>query len=254
MKALVGVKRVIDYTVKVRVKPDGSGVDLTNVKMSMNPFCEIALEEAIRQKEAKKVSEVVALSIGPNKATDTLRNALALGADKGIHILTDLRIDQAIQPLLVAKILKKFVERDNFGLVFLGKQSIDDDFNQTGQMLAGLLGWPQATFISKLNIKNEQEAEVTREIDGGLQTLGVKLPAVITTDLRLNTPRFAKLPDITKAKKKPIEEIKLETLGFDLKSTLELLKTETPAARQGGIIVENVDQLIDKLRNEAKVL
>jgi len=254
MKALVAVKRVIDYSVKARVKGDGTGVDLANVKMAMNPFCEIALEESIRQKEAKKISEIVALSIGPKQATETLRTALALGADKGIHIQTDLRIDQAIQPLLVAKILKSFVERDNYNIVFLGKQAIDDDFNQTGQILAGLLKWPQATFISKLDIKNDKEAEATREIDGGLQTLGVKLPAVITCDLRLNTPRFAKLPDISKAKKKPIEEIKLESLGLSIQSNLEILKVETPAVRQGGIIVENVDQLIDKLRNEAKVL
>lgn len=200
MKAIVGVKRVIDYAVKVRVKPDG--VEIANMKMSMNPFCEIALEEAIRLKEAKKVNEVIALSIGPKQAKETLSTALALGADKAIHVTTDLRIDQAIQPLLVAKVLKKFIERDGYKLALLGKQSIDDDFNQTGQLLAGMLKWPQATFISKLDIKNSNEAEIIREIDGGLQTLAIKLPAVITCDLRLNTPRFAKLPDIMKAKKK----------------------------------------------------
>lgn len=252
MKAIVGVKRVIDYAVKVRVKPDG--VDISNVKMSINPFCEIALEEAIRLKEAKKVSEVVALSIGPKQSAETLRTALALGADKGIHITTDARIDQIIQPLLVAKVFKHFIERDNYNIALLGKQAIDDDFNQTGQILAGLLGWPQATFISKLDVKNEKEAEITREIDGGLQTVKVRLPAVITCDLRLNTPRFAKLPDIMKAKKKPIEEIALDSLGLDTKPRLEITKVEPPAARKGGIKVETVDELIDKLRNEAKVL
>jgi len=254
MKALVGVKRVVDFAIKVRVKPDNSAVDINNVKMSMNPFCEIALEEAVRQKEAKKITEIVAMTIGPKQSLETLRTALALGADRGVHILTDLRIDQYIQPLLVAKIFKKLVERDKFNLVFMGKQSIDDDCGQTGQILAGLLKWPQATFISKLNIKSSTEVEITREIDGGLQTILLRLPAVITCDLRLNEPRFATLPNIMKAKQKPVEEIKLESLGFDLKPRLETIRVEAPPVRKGGVKVESVDELLKKLRNEAKVL
>ncbi|EGR29944.1 hypothetical protein IMG5_145350 [Ichthyophthirius multifiliis] len=246
MKALVSIKRVI------RVKPDFSGVD-TKVAQSINPFCEIAVEEAIRQKEKKTINEIVVLTIGPKTFNQTLKHALAMGADKGLHILTDLTSDQQLQPLIVARILQKIILRDKFDLVFLGKQSIDDDFNQTGQLLAGLLDWPQATFASEVKLLGEN-AEVSREIDGGIQTLSFKLPGIITCDLRLNTPRFTTVPNIMKANKKPVEEIKLDSLGVDLKTGFEILKTESPQVRQGGLILDSVDSLIDKLKNEVKIL
>ncbi|EAR95771.1 electron transfer flavoprotein subunit beta (macronuclear) [Tetrahymena thermophila SB210] len=252
MRALVGVKRVLDYTTtKIRVKPDGSGIDLSG-KQIINPFCEIAIEEAIKLKEKNIIKEVVALSIGPKTFQETLRHSLAMGADKAIHISTDLSPDQKLQPLIVAKILQKIIERDNFELVLLGKQSVDDDFNQTGQLLAGLLDWPQATFASQITIK-DKDVEVTREIDAGLQTIGFKLPGVITCDLRLNTPRYAKIPDIMKAKKKPLEELQLNSLGIDLNTGLEVIKTEAPQQRKGGQVLSSVDELVNKLRNEAKL-
>ncbi|MDQ0313827.1 electron transfer flavoprotein subunit beta/FixA family protein [Amorphus orientalis] len=249
MKILVPVKRVVDYNVKVRVKPDGSGVDLANVKMSMNPFDEIAVEEAIRLKEAGTATEIVAVSIGPQQAQETLRTALAMGADRGILVKTDA----VLEPLAVAKVLKGVVEAEEPGLVILGKQAIDDDANQTGQMLSALLGWAQATFASKLAISGE-EAEVTREIDGGLQTIKVKMPAIVTTDLRLNEPRYASLPNIMKAKKKPIDEKTVEDFGVDPSPRLEVLKTEEPPARQAGVKVADVAELVSKLKNEAGVL
>ena len=249
MKILVTVKRVVDYNVKIRVKADGSGVELANVKMSMNPFDEISVEEALRLKEAGKASEVVVVSIGPAKAEETLRTALAMGADRAILVETD---DQ-VEPLAVAKILKVLVEREQPGLVIVGKQAIDDDSNQTGQMLAGLLGWPQATFASKLVIAGEG-AEVTREVDGGLETIRIKLPAVMTTDLRLNEPRYASLPNIMKAKKKPIEALTPEALGVDPRPRLKVLKVVEPPKRQAGIKVKTVQELVEKLRNEAKVI
>eukprot|EP01017_Pseudomicrothorax_dubius_P005116 TRINITY_DN1120_c0_g1_i3.p1 TRINITY_DN1120_c0_g1~~TRINITY_DN1120_c0_g1_i3.p1 ORF type:complete len:254 (-),score=92.17 TRINITY_DN1120_c0_g1_i3:60-821(-) len=253
MKVLVAVKRAVDYAIKVRVKADKTGVELNNVKMSMNPFCEIALEEAVRLKEASKAKEIIALTIGPKAASETLRTALAIGADRAVHVLAEARTDLVVQPLLVAKILRKIVEKEQPSLVLLGKQSIDDDYNQTGQILAGLLGWPQATFASKVVI-NGNSAEVTREIDGGLQTLAFQLPGVITCDLRLNEPRFATLPNIMKAKKKPLEEVTLESLGLKLDGRLDVTKVEPPSSRTGGAKVASVDELIDKLRNEAKVL
>ncbi|MEW5420712.1 electron transfer flavoprotein subunit beta/FixA family protein [Amorphus sp. 3PC139-8] len=249
MKILVPVKRVVDYNVKVRVKPDGSGVDLANVKMSMNPFDEIAVEEAIRLKEAGTASEIVAVSIGPQQAQETLRTALAMGADRGILVKTDA----TLEPLAVAKVLKGVVEAEEPGLVILGKQAIDDDSNQTGQMLSALLGWAQATFASKLTISGE-EAEVIREVDGGLQTVKVKMPAIVTTDLRLNEPRYASLPNIMKAKKKPIDEKTVEDFGVDPAPRLEVLSTEEPPARQAGVKVADVAELVSKLKNEAGVL
>ncbi|RIA55512.1 electron transfer flavoprotein subunit beta/FixA family protein [Dichotomicrobium thermohalophilum] len=250
-KILVPVKRVVDYNVKIRVKPDGSGVETTNVKMSMNPFDEIAVEEAIRLREAgdKGVEEIVAVSIGPQKAQETLRTALAMGADRAILIKTD----ETVEPLGVAKTLKAVIEKEAPELVILGKQAIDDDCNQTGQMLAALLGWPQATFASKLEAV-DGGLHVTREVDGGLQTLSMKLPAIITTDLRLNEPRYASLPNIMKAKKKPLEEMAPADLGVDLAPRLKVLNTTEPPERQGGVKVESVQELIDKLRNEARVL
>jgi len=250
-KILVPVKRVVDYNVKIRVKADGSGVETNNVKMSMNPFDEIAMEEAIRLREAgdKGVEEIVAVSIGPQKAQETLRTALAMGADRAILIKTD----ETAEPLGVAKTLKAVIEKEAPELVILGKQAIDDDCNQTGQMLAALLGWPQATFASKLDAVNGG-LHVTREVDGGLQTLSMKLPAIVTTDLRLNEPRYASLPNIMKAKKKPLEEMAPADLGVDLAPRLKVLKTAEPPERQGGVKVESVQELIDKLRNEARVL
>ncbi|HEX2134336.1 MAG TPA: electron transfer flavoprotein subunit beta/FixA family protein, partial [Microvirga sp.] len=227
MKILVPVKRVVDFNVKVRVKPDGSGVELSNVKMSMNPFDEIAIEEAIRLKEQGKASEIVAVSIGPAQAAETIRTALAMGADRGILVKTDA----AVEPLAVAKILRKLVEQESPELVIMGKQAIDDDANQTGQMLAALLGWPQGTFAYKLAI-GDGTVDVTREVDGGLQTVGLKLPAVVTTDLRLNEPRYASLPNIMKAKKKPIAETAPEALGVDVASRLKVLKTAEPGGRK----------------------
>ncbi len=249
MKILVPVKRVIDYNVKVRVKPDGSGVELANVKMSMNPFDEISVEEALRLKEAGKATEVVVVSIGPAQATETLRTALAMGADRGSLVKTDA----TVEPLAVAKILKKVVEAEEPGLVILGKQAIDDDCNQTGQMLAALLGWGQGTFASKVSV-GDGSVDVTREVDGGLQTVTLKLPAIVTTDLRLNEPRYASLPNIMKAKKKPIDEKTPEDFGVDVAPRLTVLKTVEPASRQAGVKVGSVSELVSKLKNEAGVL
>jgi electron transfer flavoprotein beta subunit len=245
MKILVTVKRVIDYNVKIRVKTDGSGVELANVKMSMNPFDEIAVEEALRLKEKGVASEIVCASIGPAQAAETIRNALAMGADRGILVKTD----QPTEPLAVAKILKAIVEQERPTLLIMGKQAIDDDCNQTGQMLAALLGWPQGTFASKVSIEGEYVV-VTREVDGGLQTVKLKLPAIVTTDLRLNEPRYASLPNIMKAKKKPIEEKAPNALGIDLTPHLEVLTTVEPGGRKAGIKVKTVGELVDKLRNE----
>mmetsp|Transcript_4172 Transcript_4172/g.4810 ORF Transcript_4172/g.4810 Transcript_4172/m.4810 type:complete len:254 (+) Transcript_4172:178-939(+) len=253
MRLLVGVKRVIDYAVKVRVTPDKTGVELKNVKMSMNPFCEIAVEEAVRLKEAGIVKEVVAVSVGPKQAQETIRTALAMGADRGIHITTDMRTDQELQPLAVSKLLKSIVEKETPDIVVLGKQAIDDDSNQTGQMLAGLLDWPQATFASKVKVE-DKNLTVTREIDGGVQTLSMTLPAVITADLRLNEPRYATLPNIMKEKKKKIDTIKAEDLGVDLSPRLKVVKVEDPPVRSAGIMVDGVDALVDKLKNEASVI
>lgn len=249
MKILVPVKRVVDYNVKIRVKPDGSGVDLANVKMSMNPFDEIAVEEALRMKEAGKASEIVVVSIGPQQAQETIRTALAMGADRGILVKTDA----TVEPLAVAKILKAVVGNENPGLVILGKQAIDDDTNATGQMLAALLGWPQGTFASKAVI-GEGKIDVTREVDGGLQTVSLALPAVMTTDLRLNEPRYASLPNIMKAKKKPLDETTPDALGVDVAPRLTVLKTVEPGSRKAGIKVADVNELVSKLKNEAGVL
>jgi len=249
MKVLVPVKRVIDYNVKVRVKADQSGVDLANVKMSMNPFDEIAVEEAVRLKEKGKAKEVVVLSIGPGQASETIRTALAMGADRGILIKTD----QTVEPLAVAKILKAVVEAEKPDFVITGKQAIDDDANQVGQMLAALLDWPQATFAHSLEL-GDGSAKVSREIDGGLQTIEVKLPAVMTTDLRLNQPRYASLPNIMKAKKKPLDEKTAADFSADMKPRLKVLKTEEPGGRKAGIKVKSVAELVDKLKNEAGVL
>ncbi|WP_434054634.1 MAG: electron transfer flavoprotein subunit beta/FixA family protein [Roseibium sp.] len=249
MKILVPVKRVIDYNVKVRVKPDGSGVDLANVKMSMNPFDEISVEEALRLKEAGTATEVIVVSVGPQQATETLRTGLAMGADRGILVKTD----EATEPLAVAKILKAIVEAEEPGLVIVGKQAIDDDCNQTGQMLAALLGWSQGTFASNVDLGDET-ADVTREVDGGLQTVKLKLPAIVTTDLRLNEPRYASLPNIMKAKKKPIDEKTPEDFGVDITPRLTVVTTTEPAGREAGIKVASVGELVDKLKNEAGVL
>lgn len=248
MKILVPVKRVVDYNVKIRVKPDGSGVDLANVKMSMNPFDEIAVEEALRIKEAGKAEEVVAVSIGPAPAAETIRTALAMGADRGILVKTDAMVE----PLAVAKILAQLVASEAPGLVILGKQAIDDDCNQTGQMLAALLGWPQGTFASKVALTDGRVA-VTREVDGGLQTVSLALPAVVTTDLRLNEPRYASLPNIMKAKKKPLDETSPEALGVDVTPRLTVLKVSEPPVRQGGVKVGSVPELVGKLK-EAGVI
>ncbi|RWM71777.1 MAG: electron transfer flavoprotein subunit beta/FixA family protein [Mesorhizobium sp.] len=249
MKILVPVKRVVDANVKVRVKPDGTGVELTNVKMSMNPFDEISVEEALRLKEAGKADEVVVVSIGSAKAEETLRTALAMGADRAILVETDDPID----PLTVAKILKGVADAEKPGLVIVGKQAIDDDSNQTGQMLAALLGTAQATFASKIEI-GDGKATVTREVDGGLQTIEIKLPAVVTTDLRLNEPRYASLPNIMKAKKKPLDKKSPADFGVDTSPRLKVLKTEEPGGRKAGIKVKTVAELVDKLKNEAGVL
>ncbi|MCR9178401.1 MAG: electron transfer flavoprotein subunit beta/FixA family protein [Alphaproteobacteria bacterium] len=249
MKVLVPVKRVIDYNVKVRVKADQSGVELANVKMSMNPFDEIAVEEAIRMKEAGTATEVIAVSIGVQQAQETIRTALAMGADRGIHVVHD----GPLEPLAVAKMLKAIVESEEPGLVILGKQAIDDDCNQTGQMLSALLGWSQATFASKIEISDDS-ANVTREVDGGLETIKVSLPAIITTDLRLNEPRYASLPNIMKAKKKPIEATTPDDLGVDPTPRLEVLKVAEPPKREGGVKVADVAELVSKLKTEAKVI
>jgi electron transfer flavoprotein beta subunit len=249
MKILVPVKRVVDYNVKVRVKADGTGVETANVKMSMNPFDEIACEEAVRLKEAGVATEIVAVSIGPTQCQETLRTALAIGADRAILVETSAEV----QPLAVAKILKQLVEKESPKLVILGKQAIDDDSNQTGQMLAALLGWPQATFASKVKIAGDG-AEVTREVDGGLETVAVQLPAIVTTDLRLNEPRYVTLPNIMKAKKKTLDVTKPETLGVDIAPRLKTLKVQEPPKRKGGVLVKDVGELVNKLKNEAKVI
>ncbi|CAG9325898.1 unnamed protein product [Blepharisma stoltei] len=252
LKVLVGAKRVIDAYAKVRLLPDNSGVDLSTVKMAMNPFCEIAVEEAVRLKEAGKASEVTVLTIGPKQASDVLRAALAMGADKAIHVHVEERIDRDILPLSIAQLFRALITRDNYNLVLLGKQSIDSDSNQVGQLLAGLLNWPQATFLNKLEIG--QIIRATREIDGGLQTIEFPPPAVLTCDLRLNTPRFTAIPAIMKAKKKPLETLTPDKLGVDLTPGYQTLSVEPPDKRKAGIKVESVDQLLDKLRNEAKVI
>ncbi|MAD52531.1 MULTISPECIES: electron transfer flavoprotein subunit beta/FixA family protein [unclassified Idiomarina] len=249
MKILVAVKRVIDYNVKVRVKPDQSDVDLANVKMALNPFCEIAVEEAVRLKEAGTADEVVVVSIGPKAVQEQLRTALALGADRAIQVETDDMPDS----LSAAKILKGVVEREEPDMVILGKQSIDSDNNQTGQMLAALTDMPQGTFASKVEVA-DGHVSVTREVDGGLQTVKLALPAVVTTDLRLNEPRYASLPNIMKAKRKPLETVSTDDLGVSVKRTVKLLKVESPAERSAGVKVADVDELVDKLKNEAKVL
>ncbi|GJD34877.1 electron transfer flavoprotein subunit beta/FixA family protein [Methylobacterium aerolatum] len=249
MKVLVPVKRVVDYNVKIRVKPDGSGVELANVKMSMNPFDEIAVEEAIRLKEKGKATEIVAVSIGPQQAQETLRTALAMGADRAILIKTDV----TCEPLAVAKLLKAVVEKESPQLVILGKQAIDDDSNQTGQMLGALLGWPQGTFAFKVEM-GEGSLDVTREVDGGLQTVTLNLPAIVTTDLRLNEPRYASLPNIMKAKKKPLDELNPEALGVDVSPKLTVLKTVEPAGRSAGIKVGSAAELVQKLKTEAGVI
>ena len=249
MKVLVTVKRVIDFNVKIRVKSDNTGVETANVKMSMNPFDEIAVEEGVRLREAGTVTELIAVSMGPQACQETIRTALAMGCDRGILVESDVDL----QPLAVAKLLKALVERESPDLVILGKQAIDDDSNQTGQMLAALLGWPQGTFASKL-VLADGAAEVTREIDGGLETVSLKMPAVITTDLRLNTPRYASLPNIMKAKKKAIDVLSPDELGVDVTPRLTTLKVEEPSKRQAGVMVGSVAELVDKLRNEAKVI
>lgn len=249
MKILVAIKRVIDANVKVRVKADNTGVETANVKMSMNPFCEIAVEEAVRLKEKGVASEVIAVSIGNQQCQESLRTALALGADRAILV----KSEDELEPLAVAKVLKTVVEKEQPEMVLLGKQSIDGDNNQTGQMLGALLGWGQGTFASKVEVA-DGKAQVTREIDGGLQTLSVKMPAIITTDLRLNEPRFASLPNIMKAKRKPLDELAIADLGVDVTPRTETLKVENPPARKEGIKVETVAELVDKLKNEAKVI
>jgi electron transfer flavoprotein beta subunit len=249
MKVLVAVKRVIDYNVKIRVKADQSGVETANVKMSMNPFDEIGVEEAVRLKEAGTATEVVVLSVGPQQSQETIRTALAMGADRGILVQTD----EEVQPLAVAKILKAVVEKEEPSLVILGKQAIDDDSNQTGQMLAALLGWAQGTFASKIGVDGDNLA-VTREVDGGLESLTLKMPAIVTTDLRLNEPRYASLPNIMKAKKKPIDMTNPDELGVDIAPRLKTLKVVEPPKREAGVMVGSVAELVEKLKNEAKVI
>jgi electron transfer flavoprotein beta subunit len=249
MKILVPIKRVVDYNVKVRPKADESGVDLNNVKMAINPFCEIAVEEAVKLKEAGSATEIIAVTVGAENAQEQLRTALALGADKAILVETDLEVE----PLGISKVLKAIVEKESPNLIIMGKQAIDGDNNQTGQMLAALMKYPQATFASELKIEGEK-AVVTREVDGGLQTISINLPAVVTSDLRLNEPRYASLPNIMKAKQKPLEVIKSDDLGVDLNPRISTLKVSPPPEREAGIIVESVDQLVEKLKNEAKVI
>ena len=249
MKILVAVKRVIDYNVQIRVKEDGSGVHTDNVKMSTNPPDDNAVEESVKLKESGKVKEVVAISIGEDKAQETIRKALAVGADKGIHV----KADGILEPLAVAKILQKVVEKEKPDLVFMGKQAIDDDCNQTGQMLAALLNWPQATFASKIEVK-DKSLDVTREVDEGLETISVNVPAIVTCDLRLNEPRYASLPNIMKAKKKPLEQLSATDLGIDTKPRIEQIKVEEPPKRKAGIKVGSVAELVQKLKNEAKVI
>ena len=249
LKVLVPVKRVVDYNVKVRVKSDNSGVELDNVKMSMNPFDEIAVEEALRLKEKGMVEEVIAISIGSSQVQETIRNALAMGADSGIFVETN----ELLEPLNIAKIISSIATRENFGLIILGKQAIDDDMNATGQMTAALLGWAQATFASKVEVK-ENKAIVSREVDGGIENIEVNLPAIISTDLRLNEPRYASLPNIMKAKKKPIQQVSIEDLNIKIENRLNILKVEEPNKRKSGVMLKTVDELVDKLKNEAKVI
>ena len=249
MKVLVAVKRVVDFNVKVRVKADGTGVETANVKMSMNPFDEIGVEEAVRLKEGGKATEVIAVSLGPTQCQETIRTALAMGADRGIHVQSDVDL----QPLAVAKLLKAVVDKEQPQLCILGKQAIDDDSNQTGQMLSALLGWAQGTFASKVEIA-DGKAHVTREVDGGLQTVKLKGPAIVTTDLRLNEPRYASLPNIMKAKKKPIDEKTPDAYGVDVTARLEVLKTTEPAGRKAGVKVKTVGELVDKLKNEVGII
>ena len=249
MKILVPVKRVVDYNVKVRVKSDNSGVELDNVKMSMNPFDEIAVEEALRLKEKGFATEVIAISIGVSQVQETIRNALAMGADSGIFV----EVNETLEPLNIAKIISSVAKKENVDLMILGKQAIDDDMNATSQMVAALLNWPQATFASKIEIV-DKIAKVGREVDGGIENIEVNLPAVISTDLRLNEPRYASLPNIMKAKKKPINEIKVNDLGIDIKQRLDILKVEEPSKRQSGIMLKTIEELVDKLKNEAKVI
>jgi len=253
MRALVGVKRVLDYSIKARVKADKSGIEKTNVKMSINPFCEIAVEEAIRMKEKKWISHISALSIGDKTSAETIRHALALGADDGYHILTNKPTDTVLQPLAVAKIIKGIIEEHKYDIVLLGKQAIDDDFNQTAQILSALLNWPIANFVSHIE-KNEKDFIVTREVDSGLQKIVVNTPCVISCDLRLNTPRYSSLKNITAAKKKPIKEIKIEDLKIDCEPRIKFLEVTEPSQRKAGIKVKDVDELIEKLKNEAKML
>ena len=249
LKILVPVKRVVDYNVKVRVKSDNTGVELDNVKMSMNPFDEIAVEEALRLKEKGIANEVIAISIGASQVQETIRNALAMGADSGIFV----ELNKSFEPLNIAKIIASTAKKENIDLIILGKQAIDDDMNATGQMIAALLNWPQATFASKVEIA-EKKAKISREVDGGIENLEITLPAVISTDLRLNEPRYASLPNIMKAKKKPINEIKMEELNVEIKQRLDVLKVEEPSKRQSGIMVKTVEELVEKLKNEAKVI
>ena len=249
MKILVPVKRVVDYNVKVRVKSDNSGVELDNVKMSMNPFDEIAVEEALRLKEKGFATEVIAISIGVSQVQETIRNALAMGADSGIFV----EVNETLEPLNIAKIISSVAKKENVDLMILGKQAIDDDMNATSQMVAALLNWPQATFASKIEIV-DKIAKVGREVDGGIENIEVNLPAVISTDLRLNEPRYASLPNIMKAKKKPINEMKVNDLGIDIKQRLDILKVEEPSKRQSGIMLKTIEELVDKLKNEAKVI
>ena len=249
MKILVPVKRVVDYNVKVRVKSDNSGVELDNVKMSMNPFDEIAVEEALRLKEKGVATEVIAISIGVSQVQETIRNALAMGADSGIFV----EVNETLEPLNIAKIISSIAKKENIDLMILGKQAIDDDMNATSQMVAALLNWPQATFASKIEI-DDKIAKVSREVDGGIENIQVSLQAVISTDLRLNEPRYASLPNIMKAKKKPINQIKVEELKIDIKQRLDILKVEEPSKRQSGIMLKTIEELVDKLKNEAKVI
>jgi len=251
---MVGVKRVIDYATKIRVLPDKSGVDLANVKMSMNPFCEIAMEEAIRLKEKKVATEVVAVSIGPKACQETLRTALAMGADRAVHVVTDVRTDQELQPLAVAKILKEIATKNTADMVILGKQAIDGDNCQTGQMTAALLGWSQGTFCAGIDASDAKTLKVTRETDSGTEVISVPMPAVLTADLRLNEPRYATLPNIMKAKKKPLEEIAVDTLGIDCAPRNKVVSVEDPPTRKAGIKVDDVDSLLAKLKSEANVI
>ena len=249
MKILVPVKRVVDYNVKVRVKNDNSGVELDNVKMSMNPFDEIAVEEALRLKEKGVATEVIAISIGTTQVQETIRNALAMGADSGIFV----EVNDHLEPLSVAKIITSVAKKENIDLIILGKQAIDDDMNATGQMVSAMLGWPQATFASKVEV-TDKTIKVSREVDGGTENIEVTIPAIITTDLRLNEPRYASLPNIMKAKKKPINEVKIDDLKIDIKQRLSILKVEEPDKRESGIMVKTVEELVEKLQNEAKVI